>query len=468
MQRKRQYKIWWFAVAIFLVALLLRIIYLASRWPILPDWNVDAIGYHQLAVNLNERGVFSLNSEPPFQPDAIRTPAYPLLIALIYRFLGVMPHAVLIVQSILDALTALLVMGIALNLKQPNRVAVVAGTMYAFYPAAWHYCAEFYVEIFLAFAIALIFWGVSILQKAEVPNKFSSYIVFGLGVASGLALLIKPTAILLPIILGMVLLIKRKFRYTLSFMLALGIMLAPWIIRNLLVFGRPILSTAFENNLARVSAPATLAEARGENVAPWTLRWEALFLEVVEIAARNNPALFATQINDMTPRQIDRVQIELAKASRAIIIAHPIAFITSHAKGTLRGLLPREEYRFWFQRLSGQTWESAMPSGMVNLVRNGGWRVVPPLALILFVIFLMIYALGFVTVLAGIWHLSRYDKTVAVTMAAVIAYMIILPGPIAYERFQVPVMPLVFVLMGCGYVAYTQYLRKVTSGPPPD
>src|SRR4030095_10484807 len=105
------------AIAVLFVALLLRFGYLAFRWPLLPDWNVDAVGYHQLAVNLLQRGIFSLNTQPPFQPDAIRTPGYPLFIAAVYVVVGINPRAVLIVQAILDAITVVLVVGTARHLR---------------------------------------------------------------------------------------------------------------------------------------------------------------------------------------------------------------------------------------------------------------------------------------------------------------------------------------------------------------
>ncbi len=99
----------------FSVAVLLRAAYFLPRWASVPDWNVDALGYHQLAVNLLEHGAFSISTAPPLQPDAIRTPGYPAFIALVYLIFGVSPQAVLLLQVILDSLTALLVTGYRLE-----------------------------------------------------------------------------------------------------------------------------------------------------------------------------------------------------------------------------------------------------------------------------------------------------------------------------------------------------------------
>lgn len=443
---KKQYAAWLPYNLLFSIALLLRFSYLASRWSFIPDWNTDARGYHLLAVNLVEHNTFSISLQPPFQPDSIRTPGYPFFIALIYRWVSTDPRAVLVAQSILDALTTLLVIGLTRQLSHSARAAVLAGAVYAIYPTAWRYCAEFYVETVAAFMVTLVFYGLVWLSSKRV--RPTAWHVVGLGIACAVSLLIKPSMILLPLIVGGWLLIKDTRRHAAMFTITLILLMAPWVIRNTLVFGRPMLSTVFENNLARVSAPATLAEVRGENVAPWTPRWEALFLEEVETAARVNPGLFAVSSDQLTPRQLDQVQLELARVARGIIAAHPWAFATSHAKGVVRGLVP-QDYRFWFSEFSGQSWESAMPSGIFTHIRQKGWRAVPPLALGLFMVVSISYAVGYTAAIIGAWRASSRDRMIVIAIVLFIAYMLVLPGPIAYERFRVPIMPLVCVFMGC-------------------
>lgn len=439
-------------LAVFLFALSWRALNLWAHWPLLPDWNIDASGYQQLAINLMQTGVFSLNSAPPFQPDAIRTPAYPLLMAFIYRVVGVNPQWVLVAQAILDALTATLSMGIAANLTKSKRLVIAVGVIYALYPTAWRYCAELYVEIVLAFVVALIFWRATHLEKTDTAP---GWLGCELGVLSGLAVLLKPAVIFLVFGMSGFLLGKRQFRQVFFYVIAVGIVLTPWVLRNQLVFGRPMLSTAFENNLARVSAPATLAAARGQEVAPWTPQWEALFLEIVAMAAQKNPPLFATPVNTLSPQQINETQRLLATTAQEILAAYPLAFVTSHAQGAVRGLLP-QEYRYWFQQMSGQTWESQMPAGIAAALLNGD--NLPLLALTLFGVFGAVYALGYLLAFIGVWRLQHTHRLSAALMASFILYMVALPGPIAYERFYIPVMPLMIVLIGLAF-------HKATKSP---
>jgi hypothetical protein len=431
--------------AVFLLALAIRLAYIALRWPTLPDWSVDALGYHQLALNLLEHGVFSLDAQAPFQPDAIRVPAYPLFLALVYRFVGIAPRAVIVVQACLDALTALLTAGLAFKLTRSRRVAFIAGAIYAVYQPAWLYCAQLYVESALASVVALVF--LLLVWTLESRDGAGRRAALALGVLCAVSLLIKPNVVLLPMIVGMALWGGSSWRRVALFGVPLIVLLAPWVARNALVFGRPMLSSVFENNLARVSAPATLAEARGEDVAPWTPRWEMLYEEVVQRAARAQPALFSIPLRAMTPRQSDAAQRALAQSAREIIAAHPRAWVTSHIRGALHGALP-QSYRFWFEQLSGQLWENAMPGGMISLLLHDGWRSVSPIALALFILFTTLYTLGLGAALVGLCRL-RHKRVMLVAMTLFIVYMLILPGPIAYERFRVPVAPLLCVLMGC-------------------
>jgi 4-amino-4-deoxy-L-arabinose transferase-like glycosyltransferase len=358
---------------------------------------------------------------------------------------GINPRAVLIVQAILDAITVVLVVGTARHLRLSWRAALVAGLLYALYPAAWRYSAELYVETALAFVVAVTFW-----LFTRPRNRWTG--VVALGVMCGLALLLKPNVLLLPVILAIAVLLRWGVRQALVFAAAVVLLVTPWVVRNTVVFGRPMLSTAFENNLARVSAPATLAEARGEDVAPWTPRWEALYGEVVRAAAQQAPDLFATPLHEMSPRMADQATLVLAGVSRDIIAAHPIAFVESHVKGVLRGLLP-DEYRFWFAQFTGRTWESAMPGGIAAAVREGGWQSVPWLAAVLFVAFTALYAIGYALAVVGLWRLGRIDRVAALALGLSIAYMVVLPGSITYERFILPVMPLGCVLIGCAALA---------------
>src|SRR6185436_5522445 len=107
--------------------LIIFILALSARWGYALSFpanvqlqDVDARGYHALALNLLEGHGFSLNTDPPYVPDAIRTPAYPLFVAVIYAVSGRNPLHVALIQGVLDSFTAVILATLVMRLmRQP-------------------------------------------------------------------------------------------------------------------------------------------------------------------------------------------------------------------------------------------------------------------------------------------------------------------------------------------------------------
>ena len=436
---------------IFLLALMLRLGFLAWNWDTTPNWNIDALGYHQLAVNLLQHRVFSLNTEPPFEPDSIRTTGYPLFLALVYALVGVAPRAVILLQALLDALTTLLVVDGTLRLSHNSKASILAGILHAIFPLAWRYAAELYVESFLAFWIALSFW--LLIRTVQASGRGRLWTALALGMSAGVSLLVKPNVILLPIFLALPLLTHRLYRQMLAFVAALILILTPWLVRNAMEFGHFTLSTTFMHNLARISAPATMAQARGEYVAPWTSRWDDLFYEIVDDTTKNNPALFAIPQEELTPEQLYQRQAALANTAKTIIRAHPRAFFLSYLRGAMKGWMPQEQW-FWYERIAGKRWAETFPNGIISYLLTEGRRSPPLLALTLFVIFLIWQFLRVFLAAWGAIKLFPHNRALVIAMVLFILYVTMLPGPIAYDRFHVPITPLLHGFMAVGMMDF--------------
>jgi hypothetical protein len=151
---------------------------------------------------------------------------------------------------------------------------------------------------------------------------------------------------------------------------------------------------------------------------------------------------------DRTPRQVYEAQVALARSARRIVLSHPRAFVVSHVKGVLRGLRP-QAHREWFARLSGRDWESVMPGGMARQLVTAEWQAVPLLAFVLSLVSIAVYVAGVVALACGLWRVVRQNAVTGLAIALFVAYMVLLPGPISYVRFRIPVMPLVCVLASC-------------------
>jgi len=159
--------------------------------------------------------------------------------------------------------------------------------------------------------------------------------------------------------------------------------------------------------------------------------------------------LFAIPTEDLTPRQIYQVQKELASVALTVISSHRKAFLISHFKGVLRGWLP-QAHGFWFEQLSNQKWGDIFPNGIISQIIDEGVFSVPPLALVLFVASIGFWVGGFITALLGAWRLLHLDRIMSIVVIVFILYVTVLPGPIAYIRFRIPVLPLIIVLEATG------------------
>jgi 4-amino-4-deoxy-L-arabinose transferase-like glycosyltransferase len=467
-------------IILFLLSLSLRWAY-ALRFPaqaLLAD--VDARGYHLMALNLLQGHGFTLNSEPPYIADTLRTPAYPAFVAAVYATFGPEPRAVALTQGVLDSATALVLTALTLRLTQSARAALAAGVVYALNPTAWRFSDAVLTEIPLGLVITasmLICLHVRDLDASRPASRRTS---FALGLLGGLAALIRPNMFILP--LGLAAGLRRRQRAWLehasAILVGAALVVIPWVIRNWIVAGRPQFSSVFDENLSRVSAVGTLAQAQGEAVAPWTPRWEEIYSGLVLQAAER----YAWP--DTPPRSVREVEArrgQLAAVAREVIAQHPQAFILSHLAGFGRAWIP-QEHRFWYEFLSGQSWAELQTAEgaagqALNVLRHEGlaaalrflWQErvakLPPLALALWYGWLLAYLMSAVLLGLGTWRL-RGDPGLLWLVWGTVFYVTFLPGPISAVRFRVPVAPLLIAVMAVGAQRLFFVMRRIRAPWP--
>ncbi len=454
---------WAGIVLLLVVAMGLRGGYLANAPRGVQFDHVDAQGYHWLAVNLLERGAYSLNTEPPFRPDNVRAPLYPLFLASWYGIVGPAPDLMSFVHALLDVLTVAVLYRLG-SLVVGRRVGVVAAWLYTLNPSSWRFTNELLTEIIFGLLLSLSVW------------MFARYILHGrnrdawrCGLFFGLAILCKPNVQFMPLVLVAIMIHsfyvgrRQGWQGVLIVAGAIFVLLMPWVIRNRVVFGDWFYTRTFDDNLAHVSAVATLAEARGERVAPWSARWEEIYAEIiVSTALRYNWAMLDDQ--QVTARQRDRRLQELKSVSVEILRTYPVEFLVSHTRAWLWSFVP-QEHRFWYTRLTGDGWTSIPaegdalgravrafgegdPLGAVNIMVDERLLALPPLALILW----LGWGIGYtvVAVLFTRGALRLRPRILALFIVATILYVTFVPGPISQIRFRLPVTPLILLLVTVG------------------
>ncbi len=448
---------------------------------------VDARGYDLLAHNLLGGVGLSLRRLPPFCPTMLRTPGYPLFLAAAYRLLGGVRGALLL-QMLLEVLTAALVIRLGREVAD-RRVGQAAGLLYALNGTSWRYTGDLYAEILLlpVLSFALLATvrfssprGLRALPSSTplsaTPCPALPVQALAVGVGWGAALLVKPNLLYLAaVLLPAAALLRRRRggrRWALPLVVA-GLILLPWVVRNGVRLGRWRLSDAFLVNRARVSAVATLAELRHLEVEPWTPTWEALYAELVAETARaegwDSPRVEVRDCREALRRE----EAVAARADR-LLRAHPWAALMAHLRGVGRSLLD-PGHRFWYAVLTGSPWET---TGVVpNIWRRMGWslergavgdallafwreRVLrPPWGA-----FLLWWGLVVMRVALWRWGVRgflRLRGRGGGLLAATVLYHLLLPGPIAYERFTLPAIPAIVVLVAAGIQAV-----KPAQAPP--
>jgi hypothetical protein len=135
-----------------------------------------------------------------------------------------------------------------------------------------------------------------------------------------------------------------------------GLVLAPWTARNWVVFGRPFVSTAFENNLAWVSAVATLIEARGqtpgEDVAIFGDEWNTIYASILATTEVRYGFRFFTE-RQWSPPETDLHWRQVAGVAEGILLDDPVDAVRAHVVNLLNTWWSPVDYRSFYDVLTG-------------------------------------------------------------------------------------------------------------------
>ena len=272
---------------LLLVALGFRL-FIALRLP--NDEPDDGRVYSQIARNVLEQHVYSIESQAPYTPTLIRLPGYPLFIAAIYSIFGHGNNtAVRVVQAVIDTGTCILIALVVFAWSRKHLAAMIALGLAAVCPFTAIYVATILTEVPTNFlAVAMVLTATFAFQATVRKRVITWWIVTGL--IAGLAVLFRPDSGLFAAAIGLTLMLSnlRKFREaTLQaaiFSLAFCLVLVPWTIRNRRLF-----------HVFQPLSPAH-AEMPGEFVPRGYLLWVRTWLDDQRYVA---PALWA-----MDTRQI--------------------------------------------------------------------------------------------------------------------------------------------------------------------
>ncbi|NQT94033.1 MAG: glycosyltransferase family 39 protein [Lentisphaerae bacterium] len=284
----------------------------------------DTFVYADLASNLAEHGVFSQARTTPRAPSAYKPPGYPLFLAGLMHGGIDRPREIRVVQGLADSLSALFVFGAAWALTRRVRAATVAGVLIALSPYNVHF-ARALLSDWLGSTLFAAFLAVLCLAAA----RRSLPCLLAAGVAMGATILTRPAMLLYPFLAAGALPFawagtwRRRLGSGLVLLLATGIVVGSWTVRNFVTLRRVIPVSA--GGMA-----VGLVQGTWETAGNWdwatvprdTFDSDAEHREIQRLVTRYPAVAYAGQMDEL--RQINAA---LKKAAWKRIRRDPVRYV---------------------------------------------------------------------------------------------------------------------------------------------
>lgn len=371
-------------------------------------------------------------------PSALRTPVYPLFLAVIYGLFGENQFYVVLAQVLLGLLT------LYLTYKLSNELFPAQKNLAGILFLAWgseSILSPFYVMTETLFTFLLVCTLLAVLAYFR-SSKYSWLVVCG--ALSGLAILCRPIAVYFP---GMILLLLMwEHRQKPAGWLKAGaiyisvalFIVVPWVVRNDRVVGTPVVSTITGDSLLFYSANALVAHQQGVG-----------FFDAQK--AMYSALDQALSDADLPNTERNRYNMEMSMA-RQIILQAPVTYLYVHVRDSLKVFLPGAAS---LRDALGQAdrgvdlWDLLQTQGLSPALTEY-FRQTHGLQLLLtpFVLLLFVTCLG--GLLGAIVLLKRRSLFALMVLFLPVVYLVIFSGPGAYSRFRIPLMPFLSVLAGIG------------------
>lgn len=212
----------------------------------------DSYQYLAIAQNLLDYSAYSQSPYPnALYPDSMRLPLYPVLL-LFFTWSQIPLFFLIILQCFATTATVYLVYRICLLLSLSSKTGLVAAGLIALDLPTLYFSNTLMTEPFFQF---LVLWGVYLFLQKEKKWIVISGLIFGL------ALLLRPILLLLPLLLTVwkISQQKKSSAYYLMILLYLAFPTS-WMVRNYVKFQTPIVSTVLHVNLFYHFTPELIRE----------------------------------------------------------------------------------------------------------------------------------------------------------------------------------------------------------------
>lgn len=415
--------------------------------------NPDARHYVVLGYNLLHHGYFSRSDHPPYLPDILRTPVFPLFVGVLDLAGG--GRAIYLAHMLLHAGSCYFLFLITQR-AFGNAAACCASLLLAtdLMLAITNFTAMS-EPLFIFLLLASIHYLLGGLPPAAGEGRWKARTVVG-GVLLSLAILTRPAALYLFVVYaGLFLALGLRDRRLLpalgrTFLLGCVVALPVglWVLRNYWVFSVPKVTTADVINLNYFAGAG-----------PYQIEHGVSLEEAQEMIAREfglTPVLIAN--NDfLSDRSVSEINAELNSAWPKVLFKYPRALAISSLLGLAKASVSHNTGEF--ADMLGKKWVAPGTGSLLRLQsaalqrsgRNGPWLS----AVFGWQLFHVVLMLGLALpglVLALRHPPSRLYSLALLAIAAYFTLTVAIVGLEAYHRSRIPVVPLLDVFAGYGLV----------------
>lgn len=239
-------------VLIFALAAYVRLDFLLS---VTHKVSHDTLNYDIMVRQLLEKGIYAYKDT---QPNAQVTPGYPLFMAAIYKLVDYQHHDpfpyIRYIQVVISLVTLWLIYSVAQKLSGRTVSMIVLLISSVYPPFIWSNGAV------LTETLACFFLMLYIRLQLEAFERRTRTLALLSGAAMGLLVLTRPEfLILIAPVYGLYWLWKKEFRLTLKLLLftciGTGIVLAPWVVRNMVTLHEVVIASTQVNPFAAGTYP---------------------------------------------------------------------------------------------------------------------------------------------------------------------------------------------------------------------
>jgi 4-amino-4-deoxy-L-arabinose transferase-like glycosyltransferase len=407
----------------------------------------DSLEYHQLALNLLHHGEFSRSPQAPYEPEILRTPAYPLLLAGLYGIFGIQPAIVVFAQIAFSVATIFIGFRITALLFH-ERAGLLAALLLAADPVAAYYTQVLLTETIFTTTISLCL--LLLLHALTEPSKWQWSV--GASICLALSTYIRPTSYYLGFIFPLILFLmirplvgsRRAFKPALLFLSLYIVLVGSWQIRNYVQTGSMEFSQV-KNQYLFIAKAAAIVAVRDN------LSLEDAQQRLAAEHFRSLPPSFqsATQAQHFESQ---------GKYAMNIIMEHPVLFLWTSLRGTLATLLGPSNLSHLFG-LDNVALQASLLRGDLGRFSRNQW-IMATSAWTYGIAFLAILYLG---LLLFFVRVGFYSQGIVLLIFTTLYVLLLSSGPEAYSRFRLPIMPALCVMAAAGFIS-----SSGTPRPPQD